>query len=214
MKQDFKVNDPFLKQINEKFPLLKKQIIFYFVSPAGRNSSYFCVPYRMIHDMMLRYGILCKTENGEDFLIPVQQAFLENWNMKEEELYLLAADNTPTLLPVYLRPINEVLRDFLSENEVGVMDEEVYVLTNVRGYLGAAALLYKDVLRSFSEKLGTDFYILPSSIHEVILLPVRGQKKELLQYMVEEINKKEVANTDMLSNTVYKYERKLDRIIE
>lgn len=95
-----------------------------------------------------------------------------------------------------------------------MLEEEIYVLTNSRGYLGASALLYKNVLPAFSKKMGTDLYILPSSIHEVILLPVQGQKKELLQDMVEEINRKELANEDILSNTVYQYLRKSGKIVQ
>ena len=90
----------------------------------------------------------------------------------------------------------------------------MYVLTSRYGYLGAAAMLYENVLKRFAESLDSDLYILPSSVHEVILLPIWGQEKEILQNMVGEINEKEVQKKDILSNTVYRYLRKTDQIVK
>ena len=180
-KQNYIFYHPFLEQIFDKFPLLKEQIIFYFTSLYAEKDRCIRAPYRMIGDMTLMYGILWKNEKGEDCLIPVTCEHLNLWKKQEEELFAAARENTPRLLPVCLRPMGEFLRDFLSTEEKRVMEEEIYVLTNSRGYLGAAAMLYEGVLERFSARVGADLYILPSSIHEVILLPFQGQKKEFLQ---------------------------------
>ena len=212
-KQNYIFYHPFLEQIFDKFPLLKEQIIFYFTSLYAEKDRCIRAPYRMIGDMTLMYGILWKNEKGEDCLIPVTCEHLNLWKKQEEELFAAARENTPRLLQVCLRPMGEFLRDFLSTEEKRVMEEEIYVLTNSRGYLGAAAMLYEGVLERFSARVGADLYILPSSIHEVILLPFQGQKKEFLQEMVEEINKKEVPCSDILSNRVYQYSKKSGTII-
>ena len=212
-KQNYIFYHPFLEQIFDKFPLLKEQIIFYFTSLYAEKDRCIRAPYRMIGDMTLMYGILWKNEKGEDCLIPVTCEHLNLWKKQEEELFAAARENTPRLPPVCLRPMGEFLRDFLSTEEKRVMEEEIYVLTNSRGYLGAAAMLYEGVLERFSARVGADLYILPSSIHEVILLPFQGQKKEFLQEMVEEINKKEVPCSDILSNRVYQYSKKSGTII-
>lgn len=205
--------DQFLEQIFYRFPLLRKYIIFYFTSVFEGDSRYFQVPHRKIGDMMLMYGILWRNEKREDCLIPVTDEYLTLWRIGEEELFRAASENTPRLLPVCLCPMREMLHDFLSEEERGGVEKEIYVLTNKRGYLGAAALLYENVLSSFSARVGADLYILPSSIHEVLLLPVRGQEKAYLQEMVEEINKKELQSEDILSNRVYQYLRKSGKIV-
>ena len=55
----------------------------------------------------------------------------------------------------------------IAPEDIGSM----YVLTNTSGSLGAAALFYPDVKDKAAELLGSDYYILPSSVHEVILVP-------------------------------------------
>ena len=74
---------------------------------------------------------------------------------------------------------------------------------------GAACLLYDDLLKDFSEKHASDFYILPSSVHEVLLLPAEGRKEdESLSAMVREVNRTQLSAEEFLSDHVYYYSRK------
>jgi hypothetical protein len=92
----------------------------------------------------------------------------------------------------------------------------MYVLTNASGSLGAAALFYPDVKEKTGEILGSDYYILPSSIHEVILVPdAAGIDKKELCDMVKQANRTVVEPQDILSDNVYHYsrdDRRLDKI--
>ena len=82
-----------------------------------------------------------------------------------------------------------------------------------RNVNGASALLYGDVLKDFANKKGTDMYILPSSIHEVILLPSdRINDPTKLLSMVHDVNTTVVSIGDVLSDSVYYYDRKTDHI--
>ena len=89
----------------------------------------------------------------------------------------------------------------------------MYVLTNESSLNGASCILYEDVLYDFAHEIDNDLYILPSSIHEVILLPKLSiyEKKELVN-MVREVNTEGVDADEVLSDNVYEYNRK-DRII-
>lgn len=69
------------------------------------------------------------------------------------------------------------------------------------------ALLYKDKLDELARKLGADLYILPSSLHEVIALPMYGGMLEHLEQMVFEVNRAAVEPEDRLSDRVYRYNR-------
>lgn len=81
---------------------------------------------------------------------------------------------------------------------------DMHVLTNQNRCNGAAALLYPQALNMAADLLGGDFYILPSSIHEVILLPADPDINEsALLSMVRDINANDVIPTERLSNTVY-----------
>lgn len=81
---------------------------------------------------------------------------------------------------------------------------DMHVLTNQTRCNGAASLLYPQVLKMAADHLGGDFYILPSSIHEVILLPAEPDINiSALMAMVMDINANDVVPTERLSNTIY-----------
>ena len=80
-----------------------------------------------------------------------------------------------------------------------------YVMTNKRRKYGASILLFEDELASVAEKMHGDFYILPSSVHEVLAVPEDLMKDQELKEMVKNINDSEVAEEEILSYTIYKY---------
>ncbi|MBE5936211.1 MAG: hypothetical protein E7262_10610 [Lachnospiraceae bacterium] len=102
-------------------------------------------------------------------------------------------------------------RDLVFENMLDSLDDSkagMYVLSNRCNHYGAAGILYKEVLEQFAETCNSDFYILPSSLHELILLPVEEELQcEELNEMVRQINEEQVAMEDVLENHVYYYER-------
>ena len=122
-------------------------------------------------------------------------------------------------------PVFMVMMDLLSDR----MDDEysseffdmvvsedmvpMYVCSNSQKVNGAGVILYKDLLKQFAEKTGSDFYILPSSIHETLLVPVSDQMEvEALRSMVREVNATQVAPEEVLSDNVYIYRREDDKI--
>jgi len=82
----------------------------------------------------------------------------------------------------------------------------MFVATNSKKVNGAGVILYDGLLRTFAEKIGGDFFILPSSVHEVIFVPANGDidARHLIQ-MVKEVNATEVAPDEVLSDNVYMY---------
>lgn len=86
---------------------------------------------------------------------------------------------------------------------------EMYVLTNSLGINGASAMLYNGLIEEFANKTKSNLYILPSSIHEVIIMPYQDEYDiEELKNMVMEINATQVPKGDVLSDSVYIYQRK------
>ena len=89
----------------------------------------------------------------------------------------------------------------------------MFVATNKSKINGASVILYDGLLAKFAEKVGGDFYILPSSIHETILLPAAGDMDvDYLIGMVRSINAAEVSPEEILSDNVYKYFADEDRM--
>ena len=89
----------------------------------------------------------------------------------------------------------------------------MYIMTNRQEVNGASVLLYDDVLQTFALKKKTDFYILPSSVHEVLLIPADNQiSMSTLSSMVRDVNSSQLAREEILSDHVYYYSLETDQI--
>lgn len=156
---------------------------------------------------------------------------LLRWDIKEEELWKLAGKNTPKRRPAVLRTMEEVLEELIQSVAVAKGNKEIekeiiadsvrhnectfpmYVLTNQLGVNGAAVMLYPGVLKSAAEKIGGDLIILPSSIHEVILLKWNEEiYLERAAEVVRLINREDVLPEDVLSDSVYVYRQDSGKI--
>ena len=92
-------------------------------------------------------------------------------------------------------------------------EESLYVLSNKLRSFGAASMLYEGILEKVGQKLGENYYILPSSIHEVIVVPEsKSPVKQDLEEMVREINETQVEEEEVLSDRVYYFSRKENRL--
>ena len=124
----------------------------------------------------------------------------------QELLYERAVKNTAEERPVIITGLDTVA-GFTSETdwEHGL----AYVCLTKDAKYGAAAMLYPRFLKDVAEKIGSDFYILPSSVHELIF--VRAQKGCDVPEMVKtvrEVNSDPalMCSEDFLSNSVYYYD--------
>lgn len=89
----------------------------------------------------------------------------------------------------------------------------MYVLSNKNGVEEAACMLYSDVIRDFSDMIDGKLYIIPSSIHELLLLPTMDTKEsEEVKNMIKEVNDIQVSLEEILPYSVYYYNREEDKI--
>ena len=147
--------------------------------------------------------------------IRVTHDLAERWNVSKEEILQAAEENTEALFPVRMEPILDTLcrvadisRDDLPEEVLAEEDSpQIMVLTNYLGVNGATVLLYDSFLQQVYEKLRGKFIILPSSIHEVIVMPLAYAPPITdSQKMVEQINRSAVKEEEILSDSVYLYD--------
>lgn len=127
--------------------------------------------------------------------------------LTEAELFLASLENVSRLSAPCLLRMPEI---------VSILpDCEMKVLTNTEKFYGAAAIIYgKDKIRDLAEKEGSDIVIIPSSVHECLLLPYdKSMPFELLNAMVNEVNASEVKEEEILSDHIYMYHRQTDRIV-
>ena len=140
----------------------------------------------------------------------IKDNLLEMWGQDKETIYEMALKNMVEHMPAKVMDIIDLL-DFSEraddpENMACEMGR-LYVLTNSERFHGASAMVYPGVLQTLAENCGSNFYILPSSIHEVILLLDDGQLNARdLQSLVIGVNEEEVSPEEVLSNQVYYYD--------
>lgn len=165
-------------------------------------------PYIPFHDLAVTFRYL--VQEGKEGIASaiVKTADMEQWGLTTGDLYGLAKRNMERLFPVMLKNMAELMNEELSVSDFSVGDLGLYVLTNVQRVNGASYMLCREVLASFAKEHDCNFYILPSSIHEVLLLPEHlvpdvGYLKET----VRDVNACAVSATEYLSDHVYYYDR-------
>lgn len=144
--------------------------------------------------------------------IIITRQHLNLWNVNEERLFIDAVLNSTICLPDSFVGMAELLDELLPEDINLDLHEEarspsMYVLTNSRKIFGAATIFYPEVLSRCAKTVGGDFYVLPSSVHEVILIPQSGGEEQELIDMVQIVNDEQVAPEEILSYHIYKYSK-------
>lgn len=168
------------------------------------------IPHRRFLDLTIVYYYRVDHEQIGKGSILIQNTHLKLWGITEKTLYDIALANTVRLLPYELISISELLSDLFGFKnvEVEISDLTMYVLTNTEKYFGAVNMIYDTVLEAIAERIHSDFYVLPSSVHECMIVPVaEWLSGESLQEMVSSINKEHVAEEEILGDTVYRYDR-------
>ena len=201
------------------FNNLKNKIVYKLIQKKKNQELLKDVPFFEILDLaMVFYLILDENKEGQMTAL-IHNSHMQMWEVTKEEIYQLAKENTPTLLPPEIKTMKAIMHDMLNElyDKMG-MDEALgdfldidserpmYVLSNKRQINGAGCILYDNCLKEFATSQGSDIIILPSSVNEVILVPDKGNLNYgELQNMVGQINESEVAEEEVLSDHIYKY---------
>ncbi len=181
------------------------------------------IPHRQYQDLSIIYRwVIDQSQDGISSTI-VNNSLAQKVGMKEEDLYQLAVVNTKEFFPPTVKSMNEVIRDMFAkdgmpEDMFEMMidempdDRAMYVISNEKGINGAVSMLYENELHRLAERLGTDLYIMPSSVHEVIAVSSHMGDPNTLAQMVNEINMDQVALEERLSNQVYHYDKDLRKL--
>ena len=149
------------------------------------------------------------------------------WDLSTNDLYQMAKSNTPRLFPARITSLPETIRSITKNSpDLKVVEKDIedifdspsmyppmYVLTNDVGTNGSVCMFYEGILKDFASHLGNDLIILPSSIHEVLIIPAnKNIFYHELANTVRSINQEEVPYEDRLSNHIYHYSRSKDQL--
>lgn len=209
-----------------EYEMAKSHIVYKLIHYDKNRELLKEIPHREYLDLAIVYYYLVDMKEFSNATILIHNKHLEYWKVNEEALYNLATKNTPRLLNVHFCGMMDVLKE-ITEEEFWLEDVQqnklskskeflegnapkdatgMYVLSNVSRLYGAATILYDGILERCYEQLGGNFFILPSSVHEVILVPdSETVTREKLSQMVKEVNATQVEMQEQLSDFVYYY---------
>ena len=154
--------------------------------------------------------------------ILIRNDHLKSWGVTVTDVWKAAEHNTRLAYPQQCCPMEELLLEITGkkakiwpalpeENEEGPF--AMKILTNRQRVFGAAVILYDRYLEELADCLNGNFYLLPCSIHEMILLPEKeNMEKRFLENMVRDSNEKVVEEQEYLSDHVYFFDRTRKRV--
>lgn len=212
-----------------KFNRVQDKVCYKLVNRKKNQALLQDVPFVPYLDLaVVFYIVVGKMQDGVGTIL-VRNNMLDIWGVTASELYPIALKNTQRMDRGRVYNMMEVIDDIISSGTP--VDDDVrdcfyqmdvtyadccpmFVCSNESKINGAGVIMYDGLLREFAHKIGSDFFILPSSIHETIFVPDLGDMDvHYLSMMVREVNCTEVEESEVLSDSVYKYLADEDRIV-
>lgn len=166
-------------------------------------------PHRKYLDLAI--VVYCRVNNIRfgNASILIRNNHLDMWGIEEEKLIDSALENTREKMRCNISRIGDVLMQMDGSLEISKEESsevDMYVATNEERLYGAIFMVYPDVLREFYEISGGEYIILPSSIHEVLVLPGNhDDNMPEINKMIQDINTFSVSREEVLSDHAYKY---------
>ena len=191
------------------------------VVSADRNAEMLeNVPHEQMEDMAVVYRLILGQDSEgrssvfvtNDLTVLVTNDLMEQFGVTHEQLHEDAMINAPEIRPSEIRGLSVVMTEMMGPGmtpEIDPADEQMFVAGVSDIIYGAGVIAYPNFFEDAAEKLGGDFYVLPSSIHEVLLVRDNGEMTAKdLEVMVKEVNATQVAPEDQLTDHVYHYDSK------
>ena len=198
------------------YEAMKPKLMTELIPQKGNEDRLADVPHEKIEDLALIYRVDFRETSGGRMSTVITNQMLGEFGISQEQLHQDAVENSAITHPASLRSMQEVMASMMGmEPEPHMPGEPLMLVATTEGaFMGASVIQYPGFMDMAAEKVGGDFFILPSSIHEVLLIPDDGKADfHELAAMVQSINETQVAPADRLSDNVYHYD-KTDRVFE
>lgn len=222
---DHKIGDDSVVDFFMEYEQVRPQLGYRLINKARNREFLRDVPHLDFLDLAVVFYCMVDTEVLSGGSIVIHNHHLKMWNISKDRLAEDAYTNAQEKLPIICQSMSEILREmvgaqdmleqeeFLELNRMSdSLENAMYVLSNKRKVHGASVLLYSN-LKEHLPHADTDYYILPSSIHEVILVPVTEETTpDELHRMVQEVNTTQLEPEDVLSDSVYYYSYEENRV--
>jgi len=174
------------------FERMKEFVIMNLVNTERNRELLETVPHRELMDLSIIYRIIInQTEYGLNTVLVTDEIFNE-FKISPDELHEIAYRNTLEMFPV----------------EITSFSDSFYFMSNSIRLHGAATMVCEEFMSKLAEEIGGDFYVIPSSIHEIIAVPFDKSKLARLKRTLESGNRECNNENEILSGSVYMYDSK------
>lgn len=193
------------------FEMMRSKIVYKLVHAKKNETLLKNMPYIAYLDFAIVFYILFEVDESGTATIPITHELVQLWGVSLDDIQQNAFRNAPTLLPASFKPMQIVIDELMGTNysEDECIEDLMFVLTNSLRSFGAACILYDGMLDKISEEIRENYYILPSSIHEMIIIPESNSPSRAhLNEMIAEVNRTQVNDEEFLSDCVYYYDAK------
>lgn len=204
-------------QVQDDYEYAKGKLFLSMASMPRKESKIFS-PHKQVGDLQVHVRIMIGQvwlqNEAVNASIVVNENLLKKWDKSFDEVYEDATRNMQNILPTIIEPIEEVFGKMLQDMDFAFMDESpLLIVRNQSMNHGAANLFLPGVMDEVAERVGGSYMILPSSVHEVLILPPvmmeRGLDADMIaeiEAMIHEINEAVVSPEDRLSDHAYYYD--------
>ena len=207
------------KQLNldffTNFEKVKDRIAYRLVNAERNGELLKDIPHVLLEDLAICFYYAFYDEQLGEGSITIHNKHMEWWGTNHQELMRLAAENTPRLFGAEHKNMREVITQYCEDFPEYLAQEahQFYVLTNNHKFNGAACMLYEGILEEMSKVMGGSFFIIPSSVHEIIMLKDTGKESAKdLHLMIKDVNEKHLVEEEVLSDYPYYYNHVLKKI--
>ena len=214
MQEDF---PDITKMLQQGYPELKNHIQMKLINAAANEQHLKDIPWVPFLDLAITFRLALESNQDICVFTEITNSLLKIWNATSDELYQAALTNLQANNDYVFCDLFDYLFKDMPEFS-GISDSvptvKLYILTNNQAQFGAYELLRPNILKEIADKSNSDLIIFPCSVHELLVHPYDGTISiDYMRETVHHVNHTELLKEDVLSNQVYLYQRKEDRLI-
>lgn len=203
---------------------IRQDIVYRLINTERNTALLEDIPHMEFLDLSIVFHCMVTQEETRCATILVHNVHMKLWDVSVEELYQAAKKNTPRMMPCRFRSMAEVLCEIEEAENPEEYDydrcmeefadsEPMYVLSNKNMIGGAACMLYPNLIRNISDTIDSSLFMIPSSVHEILILPVGNPEEGAkVKSMIKEINDTQAEPDEILSYSLYYYDREEGKI--
>ena len=195
------------------YSAIQRKLVYRMINREKNQELLKQIPSVGYLDLAVVFYVLLETGPFGIASVLVRNEHLRSWNVSKEMVYQAAHRNTEYLLPDEFCTMKAVIEELTGHREYEGRNV-MYVFSNRTRSFGASAILYDGRLAKIAERLKENYYVLPSSVHETIIVAESdAPAKDDLDEIIREINETQVDPEEVLSNQAYYYDRKEGKLL-